>query len=60
MPLPQRGRPTEEGPPSSLHCTVNAIHDGRVDDLAADLHAAVEAVLARRSSGAAGAYGTVV
>jgi glutamate/tyrosine decarboxylase-like PLP-dependent enzyme len=47
-----------QGPPSSLHCTVNAVHDGRIDGFVTDLRAGVEEVAAARSRGAAGAYGT--
>ena len=47
-----------QGPPSSLHCTVNAVHDGRIDEFVIDLRAAVAEVLERRSTGGAGAYGT--
>ncbi|MFZ4718515.1 MAG: pyridoxal phosphate-dependent decarboxylase family protein [Ilumatobacteraceae bacterium] len=48
-----------QGPPASLHCTVNAVHDGRIDAFAQDLRAAVDAVLAERASGEHGAYGTI-
>ena len=46
-----------QGPPASLHCTVNAVHEGRIADFVTDLRAAV-----RDAGGAAGdqgAYGTV-
>jgi sphinganine-1-phosphate aldolase len=46
-----------QGPPPSLHCTVNAVHDGRIGEFVADLRAAVEE--AGGQPGAAGAYGTV-
>ncbi len=48
-----------QGPPSSLHCTVNAIHDGRIDEFVGDLRDAVATVLAQSSTGEQGAYGTV-
>lgn len=46
-----------QGPPPSLHCTVNAVHDGRIPEFLADLDRAL-AVVADRS-GAQGAYGTI-
>jgi glutamate/tyrosine decarboxylase-like PLP-dependent enzyme len=48
-----------QGPPASLHCTVNAVHDGRIDDFVADLRASVAEAFAEGSTGAHGAYGTV-
>ncbi len=48
-----------QGPPPSLHCTVNAVHDGRIDAFVADLRASIDEVLAARSTGDQGAYGTV-
>jgi glutamate/tyrosine decarboxylase-like PLP-dependent enzyme len=48
-----------QGPPSSLHCTVNAAHDLVIDDFLADLADCVEEVRASASSGAQGAYGTI-
>ncbi len=48
-----------QGPPASLHCTVNAVHDGLIGTFAADLRASVDEVLAARTTGDAGAYGTV-
>jgi len=48
-----------QGPPASLHCTVNAIHDGRIDEFVGDLRASVDEVLAVSSRGEQGAYGTV-
>jgi hypothetical protein len=38
---------------------VNAIHDGRIAEFLADLHASVAEVRERHAAGAAGAYGTV-
>lgn len=48
-----------QGPPASLHCTVNAIHDGKIDEFVADLRAAVAQVMSASASGEQGAYGTV-
>lgn len=48
-----------QGPPSSLHCTVNAVHEGRIAAFAADLRASIDDVLAAGAHGEAGAYGTV-
>ena len=46
-----------QGPPPSIHLTVNAIHGAVMDDFVAELRSAVEAVAGR--SGSAGSYGTV-
>ena len=48
-----------QGPPASLHCTVNAIHEGKIDKFVADLRAAVAEVMQAAASGEQGAYGTV-
>jgi sphinganine-1-phosphate aldolase len=48
-----------QGPPPSLHCTVNAVHDGRIDAFAADLRAAVDECRSTSHRGGQGAYGTV-
>jgi glutamate/tyrosine decarboxylase-like PLP-dependent enzyme len=50
-----------QGPPPSLHLTVNAIHDleGRVGEFLGDLHASIAEVLVARSEGVVGAYGTL-
>lgn len=52
-----------QGPPPSLHCTVNAVHEAVVDDVLADLAAAVAAVSAGgsrvRTTASGAAYGTV-
>jgi len=48
-----------QGPPPSLHFTVNAVHDGLIPAFVADLRAAVAAVLASADKGEQGAYGTV-
>ena len=46
-----------QGPPPSLHCTVNAVHDGLIPAFAADLRAAVEQVEAAAATGEVGAHG---
>jgi sphinganine-1-phosphate aldolase len=48
-----------QGPPASLHFTVNAIHQGRIAEFVVDLRAAVDEVRAAASAGDQGAYGTV-
>lgn len=48
-----------QGPPPSLHCTVNAIHDRTVDEFVVALRGAVEKVRASSATGASGAYGTI-
>ena len=48
-----------QGPPPSLHCTLNAVHDGLVPELLADLRASVEAARTSHAVGEAGSYGTV-
>lgn len=48
-----------QGPPASLHCTVNAVHEGKIDIFAAALRAAIVEATAASSSGELGAYGTV-
>jgi sphinganine-1-phosphate aldolase len=48
-----------QGPPASLHFTVNAVHDGRIPTFVADLRASLAEVVAARAAGAQGAYGTV-
>jgi sphinganine-1-phosphate aldolase len=48
-----------QGPPPSLHCTVNAIHADKFDDFAVDLRAAIDEVAATAGHGEQGAYGTV-
>ena len=48
-----------QGPPASLHCTVNAVHDGLIPRFVDDLRASIAEVLAAAATGAAGAYGTV-
>jgi len=48
-----------QGPPATLHCTVNAVHEHRIEEFATDLREAVEIVSSNRASGEATAYGTV-
>lgn len=48
-----------QGPPDSLHCTVNAVHDGLIPEFAVALRGAVAEVGASAATGAKGAYGTV-
>ena len=48
-----------QGPPDSLHCTVNAVHDGVVPEFLVALRAAVDEVAATARTGARGAYGTI-
>ncbi len=48
-----------QGPPPSLHCTVNAVHDGKISAFADDLRAAIEETKTTSAAGAQGAYGTV-
>lgn len=48
-----------QGPPASLHCTVNAIHEHRIAEFADDLRSAVDRVRSSASRGEATAYGTV-
>ncbi len=48
-----------QGPPPSLHLTVNAVHADKVDQFLADLRACVDEVSAASASGDQGAYGTI-
>jgi sphinganine-1-phosphate aldolase len=48
-----------QGPPPSLHCTVNAVHEHHIPELLVDLRAALDEVLAAGARGDRGAYGTV-
>ncbi len=48
-----------QGPPASLHCTVNAVHEGKIEVFTVALRTAVAEVIATKSSGDLGAYGTV-
>ena len=49
----------KQGPPASLHLTVNAIHDGKIETFLGDLDASVAEVQAMSTAGSAGTYGTV-
>ncbi len=49
----------KQGPPPSLHLTVNAIHDGKIPEFVADLDVALTAVTGTASTAGAGSYGTV-
>jgi sphinganine-1-phosphate aldolase len=58
--LRQRGWYVDrQGPPPSLHCTVTAVHDGKIDAFVSDLQASVKEVLAASSHADQGAYGTI-
>jgi len=48
-----------QGPPASLHCTVNAVHEHRIPEFVAALRESVGEVLAASATGDQGAYGTV-
>jgi sphinganine-1-phosphate aldolase len=48
-----------QGPPASLHCTVNAVHAGRIPAFVADLRESIAEVRAASATGDQGAYGTV-
>ncbi len=48
-----------QAPPASLHCTVNAVHDGLVPALLADLDAVVASCVMQRAGGGVGVYGTL-
>ncbi len=48
-----------QGPPPSLHCTVNAVHDGLIAEFAADLADAVSLARHTGTQGGQRAYGTV-
>ncbi len=48
-----------QGPPPALHCTVNAIHDGKIASFLADLDAVLDELSGTTSTGTQGAYGTI-
>ena len=48
-----------QGPPASLHCTVNAVHVGTIGAFVADLRATIDEVRAASAAGDQGAYGTL-
>ena len=49
----------KQGPPDSLHCTVNAVHHEVIEEFIIDLGDAVAKVQDAGSTGSAGAYGTI-
>ena len=49
----------QQGPPPSLHATVNAVHESVLDDFVAELRAAVTAAGKSGDKGRTSAYGTV-
>ncbi len=51
----------KQGPPASLHLTVNAVHDGKIPAFLADLDASIAEVIASAAADPAtmGSYGTV-
>src|SRR3954449_2255076 len=48
-----------QGPPPSLHCTVSAVHDGKIPAFVDDLRASIAEAMGSRSGDAAGTYGTI-
>ena len=48
-----------QGPPASLHCTVNAVHADHLEEFEIDLRAAVAEVETSGSRGDQGAYGSI-
>ena len=48
-----------QGPPPSLHCMVNAVHEGHIDEFLADVAECAAAVARAGAKGEQGAYGTV-
>jgi sphinganine-1-phosphate aldolase len=48
-----------QGPPASLHFTVNAVHDGLIDVFARDLRECAAAAVVAAADGTLGAYGTI-
>jgi glutamate/tyrosine decarboxylase-like PLP-dependent enzyme len=46
-------------PPDSLHCTVNAVHDGLIAEFVAELKAAIDDVVGAAAAGTVGSYGTL-
>jgi glutamate/tyrosine decarboxylase-like PLP-dependent enzyme len=49
----------KQGPPASLHCTVNAVHERTLDDFVAALGSSIETVREAKAAGGAGSYGTL-
>jgi len=48
-----------QGPPASLHCTVSAVHEGKIPAFVGDLRSSVDEVIGTTSTGERGAYGTI-
>jgi sphinganine-1-phosphate aldolase len=48
-----------QGPPDSLHCTVNAVHEHRIAEFLDALRDSIDEVTAANATGDKGAYGTV-
>jgi glutamate/tyrosine decarboxylase-like PLP-dependent enzyme len=48
-----------QGPPPTLHCMVNAVHAGHLEEFERDLKAAVEEVANSGTVGERGAYGSI-
>jgi sphinganine-1-phosphate aldolase len=48
-----------QGPPDSLHCTVNAVHEHRIGEFLTALRESIDEIVAANASGEKGAYGTV-
>jgi sphinganine-1-phosphate aldolase len=48
-----------QGPPDSLHCTVNAVHEHRIAEFLVALRESIDEVLAANAQGEKGAYGTI-
>lgn len=48
-----------QGPPASIHCTVNAVHTETLDAFISALRSAVERVRSEGTTGGSGSYGTV-
>jgi sphinganine-1-phosphate aldolase len=46
-------------PPDSLHCTVNAVHEGLIPEFVAELHRAIDTIVETARAGTVGSYGTV-
>jgi glutamate/tyrosine decarboxylase-like PLP-dependent enzyme len=46
-------------PPDSLHCTVNAVHDGLIPEFVAELGAAIDDLCGAGVAGTVGSYGTL-
>jgi sphinganine-1-phosphate aldolase len=46
-------------PPDSLHCTVNAVHDGLIPEFVAELYDAIDGRDESGSAGTVGSYGTL-